>query len=927
MPITRHFLSWDSPVLPATAAWLWERHGPDMGGLIVALPAARAGRRLTELLAERAETERAILVPPGIETAGSLPERLYPSASEVDADGAGSPDAVADETAALLARAAALRSADPEVLQQVIPHPPAADDWPGWWRLAESLGELSRELSAARLTPAWVLGESEASRVDLGLGEPRWRALARLEADYEQTLGRDDRQMARRRVLKNPHVIGCGKSVVLVGLVDLSAQLAGLLGHLDAADALIPAPPDHAAGFDALGGLVVDYWQDQPVEVGDLRFVDRPNDQAAELVRVLGELPDAATAEAVSIGLGDEAAGAALKRTIELAGTPARVAAGKSLRDAAPAVLLDTLGRFAAQRRFADLAELVRHPDMTAVLGVDEPWPQRLDAYASQFMQAEVCGGWRGDEQTQTQMQTLRERIDAVLPDGAVRKRGLSDWSAPIADVLRSVYGRQPLHRFRDRDLVEALGQIGQALSDLAALGEAAETRETLPAVDFATAVSFVLGRLAAGRLPAAADGPAVELLGFLELPWDDAEFVVLTDFNEGNVPDSRQADAWLPDGLRGAIGLSDNARRYARDVVLLNIVLRSRARVAVLACQRGAAGDPLTPSRLLLACDDDTRIARVKAFYAEHEGVAAPGPLLLVPGVTSRFLIPRPTLDEPALEKLRVTAFRDYLACKYRFYLKHVLRLEAADDRAMEMDALAYGSLAHAVLEDFGRSSVADAADAAVIETMLDDRLDARAAARFGRRPRPAVRVQVEQLRRRLQRFADVQAAQTREGWRIRADLIETRREAAVVVDGQPFTITGTIDRIDEHPERGFRVLDYKTSDAGKPPEKTHLQKGEWVDLQLPLYLNLTETLGLGQPALGYFNLPRNEDDTAVVEARWGDAELGGAMAVRDAVIRGLRERVFWPPSLDPPSYEDAFTRVAADRAPGRTALIGGEA
>ena len=653
-------------------------------------------------------------------------------------------------------------------------------------------------------------------------------------------------------------------------------------------------------------------------------------DQAAEVVRTLGELPDGTSADAVSVGLGDETAGEALRRTIELAGTPARVAAGKPLRDSAPALLLDTLGRYAAQRRFADLAALVRHPDLGAVLE-DESWPERLDAYTAQFMQAEVYGEWRGDETTRQRMEALRQRVEGFLPGDAGRHDGrpgglpgrrLDEWADGIGEVLRGVYGARKLDRSADHDLIEAIEQFGRALADLAALNSA-ESDVGLPVVDFPTAVTFLLSRLRPGVIPALNTGPAVELLGFLEMPWDDAEHAVLTDLNEGNVPDSRQADAWLPDGLRSALRLPDNARRYARDVLLLNIVLHSRKSVRVLACRRSAEGDPRTPSRLLLACDDDTRIARVKAFYADHEDDAAAGPLLLTPGKTNRFLIPRPVLDEPVLDRLRVTAFRDYLRCKYRFYLKHVRRLEAVDDRATEMDALAYGSLAHAVLEDFGRSELALAADAAVIEALLDDRLNARAAERFGRRPRPAVRVQVEQLRRRLQRFANVQAAETRAGWQIRRDLIETRREVQIEVDGEPFTITGTIDRIDQHPERGFRVLDYKTSDAGKPPDKTHRRGGEWVDLQLPLYLDLAEGLGLGTPTLGYFNLPRDEADTGILSAAWDDAELAEAMAVRDIVIRGVRERVFWPPSEDPPRYEDAFTRVAADRAPDRDELI----
>lgn len=925
MPINRHFLGWDAPVLPVAAAWLRQRFGLDMQKVVVAVPAARAGRRLLELLAEAATQAAEALAPPRIVTAGQLPELLFVSEDEP-----------AEALPATLARAAALRDADRDVLQRVVPHPPEDGDAVGWFRLAEQLGDLSDQLAAARLTPAKVVELAAIQGFDLALSEPRWEALARLDDAYRQALGRDDRQSARQRAIETKNC-RCEHPVVLLGLVDLTAQLAGLLNQLDDITALIPAPESHAAGFDPLGGLVVEYWQDQPVKIADLKFVDQPRDQAIELVRVLGGLPDGTAADDVTVGLGDEDAAGTLGRAIELAGTPARAAAGRALLKASPVVLLDTLGRYADRQQFADLAALVRHPDLHDLLG-DEPWASRLDIYASMFLQTDTHGEWRGEDETRQQLDALRQRIGQLLPEnlGPTARQPLPAWSEPIADVLRRTYGHHMMDRHRDHDAIEALQQIANALREQAALDPASSAS---PRVTFAQAVSLTVGRLSGGRVPPRGGEPAVELLGFLELPWDDASHVVLTDMNEGFVPDARNADAFLPDGLRRVLGLPDNARRYARDVLLMNIVLRSRAggggggggSVAVRACRTSAEGDPRVPSRLLLACDEEARIARVNDFYAEHTGPPATAPLLLTPGKASRFLIPRPLMDAPVLDKLSATQFRDYIACPYRFYLKHVARLDTLDDRATEMDALAFGSLAHGILEEFGKSELADAADASAIEAFLNERLDAWAGGRFGRRPRPAVRVQVEQLRERLARFADVQAREARQGWRIRGDLIEKRREARIEVDGEPFTITGTIDRIDEHPQHGFRVLDYKTSDTASPPEKTHQKQGRWIDLQLPLYRALVAPLGIevGPSGMGYVNLSKSAEGRAVgvVMAKWGEGDLAEAMAERDRVIRGVRDRIFWPPSVDPPRYEDAFTRLASDRALNRPELIGGDA
>jgi len=919
MADTRIFLGWDQAVLPAAAAWLTDRYGFDLGGVIVAVPAGRAGRRLEEWLADAAAAQQQIFVPPSTVTVGQLPEQLYAPDDDT-------PDALT----ATLTRAAALRDADRAVLEKVVPHPPEAGDAVGWFRLAEQLGRLSEELAGARLTPASVTRVAAEKGVDMGLSETRWDALAELDTAYRKQLGSPDRQAARQRAIENEEC-RCDRPVVLVGLVDLSAQLAGMLAQLDEVTALVPAPASHAAGFDALGGLVVDYWQDQTIDIADLRFADQPRDQAIELVRVLSELPDGTAAEDVTIGLGDEDAAGALGRAIELAGSPARPAAGRPVWQSAPVVLLDTLGRYAARRQFADLAALVRHPDLRGVLGHD-PWIARLDDYAATYLQADTHGPWRGDDDTRAQLNALTDRLHTLWPDDHDTPQPLPKWSPAVASLLTKVYGQRELDRFADHATVEALTQLAATLGEQAQLDPASPV---MPRLTFAQAVSLTIGRLAGQRLPEPGGTPAVELLGFLELPWDDAARVVLTDVNEGNIPDSRNADAFLPDGLRRALGLADNARRYARDVLLLSIVLRTRPNgaAAVLTCRRSAEGDPKVPSRLLLACDEATRIERVKSFYAEETVAAGEtsggsgGAMLLAPGGRSRFLIPRPLMDAPTLDRLSVTAFRDYVACKYRFYLKHVAKLGGLGDRAAEMDPLAFGSLAHGVLEDFGKSPVADAADAAVIDEYLSERLDARAGGRFGRSPRPAVRVQVEQLRARLSRFADTQAAEARDGWRIRADLIEKRREAVITLDGQPFAIVGTIDRIDQHPDHGFRVLDYKTSDTAAAPDKTHRRQGAWVDLQLPLYRTLLEPMDIAvaPDAMGYINLSKSAESKAagVVLAPWTEADLAEAVAVRDAVIRGVRGGIFWPPSEDPPTYDDAFTRLAADRALDRQTLI----
>lgn len=69
---------------------------------------------------------------------------------------------------------------------------------------------------------------------------------------------------------------------------------------------------------------------------------------------------------------------------------------------------------------------------------------------------------------------------------------------------------------------------------------------------------------------------------------------------------------------------------------------------------------------------------------------------MMLTPGKHSRFLLPMPVMPREPIDSLHVTAFKDYLACPYRFYLKHVLELEVLNDRSIELSARWFGTVAH---------------------------------------------------------------------------------------------------------------------------------------------------------------------------------------------------------------------------------------
>jgi hypothetical protein len=935
MPVERIFLGWDAPGLHKAAEYLRHRFATaaawDLGSVLIVTPARRAARRLLEVLAQSATAGDAAgpvpLVPPELVSIGDLPERLYAPAT-----------AVADDLRLLLLRVQSLRAAPTDLLAPVVPHPPSPDDFQGWVLLAEDLGRMLDDLGAQGLRCADVAPLCSA-RFDF-TDEDRWAALASLDQACDLALASanlQDRRAARLAAIAE-HRCACDREIILLATPDLNLITRRMLEQLGSpVTALIQAPSEQGELFDPMGCLIVNRWTSRHIALdrSQVHIVDRPRDQVSEVLRLVRDSAPGATypVDQITIGLGDESLAPMLVRGLDLAGIPARSAVGRALNQTGPATLLAALARFLGSRRFEDLAALLRHPDLEAYLAAQLPsppqgsWLSTLDLFLTDHLAVTVGTWWPNDPAAQAIAQ-LTTAVNALAPPDHQRGQSLPFWSTPIAQVLSRVYGDRPLHRDHpaDQQLIRALEQIAAALREQAFLPTSSDG--FVPALSFSQAVTFTLARLAEVAIAPDGGPPAVETLGWLELPLDDAPLLIITAVNEGNVPQSVNSDAFLPDQVRSVLGLLDNRRRFARDVMALTAIVASRPVVHLIAGRRGMEDDPLVPSRLLLARPADELPAWIAALKIAPDRVAATdlAPALVTAGTTSRFYVPPPEPLAHPLSTLRVTAFRDYLACPYRFYLRHIVKLENLHDHHREMDAATFGVLAHGVLQDFGRGRLSSATDARAIAAALGADLDAAIARRFGPRPPAAVVIQREQLRTRLADFALWQARQAREGWRILPDKVERELSATLDVDGQPFIVTGRIDRIDIHPDLGYRILDYKTSDSARDPDHQHRRtvdgQPQWTDLQLPLYRALAATVGIvaSSITLGYVLLPKKSEDAGLAVAPWDQAELDSALEAAHGVIRDIRAGIFWPPAAE---GDKDFAGICMDETLDRTAAL----
>lgn len=383
-------------------------------------------------------------------------------------------------------------------------------------------------------------------------------------------------------------------------------------------------------------------------------------------------------------------------------------------------------------------------------------------------------------------------------------------------------------------------------------------------------------------------EGDVVFTDGWLELPYLDADELVIAGFSEKCVPESVVGHAFLPDSLRHGLGLPDNEMRTKRDIAILKTALGCRASgaVKVFFHSQDANGDVLKPSRLLFLTDDNQDLVRrVKTLYSVRAGTETSPTADLPEGWKLQLEIPPAYVE---LKHASPSRIDEYQKCPFTYYLKRTFG-EREDDRAEELDPAEFGNLAHQALERWGCGALKDSEDVEAIANELADAVDALLGERFGTGIPAIVALQGESLKRRLRDFATIQVEWHRQGWRI----VATEHRFEVTLGHT--RIYGRCDRIDFNAEKGeWCVIDYKTWDS---PDKAE------GSLQLPLYCSMLDAdLGFAEAKRDriisvYCLIGKNRETTLYGEPANGATVPEAETRVKELIGR-IERGIFWPPS-----------------------------
>ena len=952
--VNRVFLGLQQPPLVSAAQRLVEsyrakdefgRERLNLSNCLIVLPSRRAMNRLMQLLATIAQGNGLAFSPPIMTTIGGFPEYLYTPAKSL-----------ATDLAQQIAWSKALEQTPLEEIQCLTGRE-EVEDLKDWQPLAKLLSRLHTRLASDIWSFRSVAREVKSVPNFLEPELKRWEALLEIQNRYYKTLGEADlwdRQAARNYIAagarEDVDEIRCesDKDIVLVAAADINRSIAGMLAQLESQiTVMIAADEKHADRFNTFGNLVTEKWLDCEIEIPDenILIVDGPSDQAAAATHFITHLPNEFSTDEVTIGIPDDAIVPQLQRSLSAYGIEHRSLAGKSLRETPPVQLMIACREYLSEEDFESFADLVRHPDLFQWLVVqveDDEWLAWLDEIqnaklpnlinidskfpfrdpkkiAKQFEKGDSSSEKRAavNAQKAKTLNLIHERIAALLLPLTKESQPIANWAAPWSNLLIEIYG--------DRELDQDVLEDSQTLKSCQAIHTALGNQIQVPAA-FGTmcgavqALDWALEAASDNRIVDPPKLEAVEFAGWLDLLLDDAPVMVVTGFNDQNVPSSEIGHQFLPNKLCETLGILDNNRRFARDAYALTVLSSVREHYLLLVGRHDAKKLPLKPSRLLFTEDKSISARRANAFFS-YEGKPDSSFWLHEKSLakpTQQFRVPRPVCENPP-DELTVTRFKEYLKCPYRFYLNCILKMRTASDDWREMSGGTFGDLAHDVLESFANSDAVDSTSQQKIFKFLTTQLDDSVKKLFPGSRLPAMKIQIEQLRLRLEKFSYAQAVHRASGWKIVST--EELLIHELDVDGIKFKIRGKIDRVDQHEETGqVAVWDYKTSDKGAKPQQAHFVSKKWVDLQLPLYRHLVKEVSvvadadLSNAKMGYILLPKKLDDVGFHEAGWSPAMLHTADEAAFNAIRKIRDGVFWPPTEKPPMFSEDLAGILQD-------------
>lgn len=891
--VKRVFLGWEKSLCDSVSDWLLKRQ-EDLPDLCVVVPTSQSARRLKSRLAEKAGT----ILTPDFTTPSQWLRKAAPHAAPDWLEVAGW-----HETLANLRKWEEYRALFPRPLDQ---------NDSQWFPLAKELHGLAARLQENGHTFSTAAHVMKGSR-----DAERWQCLAKLEWALGNRLSSWNTVSRANALAQTDESCLGDQEYVLAGIADAPPWLMSRLRMVGRpVTSLIGAPQEMEHLFDDTG-LPSDGWLSELMpwpETGSVHLTSDNTTQISKALEVLDKVKS--PSDQVVMGAGDAELAVALTEQLSANGWIAFDPAPDSHPTGVRRWLL-IWQRWLQEPTLAALHDLLSLPESELIA---DP--------SHRFGALKSLGAWRDDRM----IRSLHDLRRIPVSDRNERKPQLDNLLriAELAESRRTSFLAEPF----PGALGKLLDRMPSSDPSIAALRDWIEeigpwfTRINQPASFWFDLLQSTLPL--PGSIPP--EDRIIDVLGWLELPYETGNHLVVCGMNEGKIPAVIPHDSWLGEDACHRLGLPSNSSRAARDSFLSRHLFESHrngGRVDWICGKSGSDGTSLLPSRILLQSHGKDLAGRVKSLFRD------------LPASTTRirresdwqWQVP----EKPERKKISVTAFRDWLLCPFRYFIKYHHRLQESEPERIEWNHRDFGNLFHKVVELWAKDPEAkDLNKVDALQEWLSKCLDRTVAGYYGTSSTLAMRIQTEALRTRLGWFAREQAVLHAGGWRVR----DVEKEFVLNFDGME--VKGMIDRVDFHEKHGWRVIDYKTSSKPTPVIKAHIaritkstripdhwgkpspvffdemQKGKsvscrWTNLQLPLYAaHLREEHGV-LPEPCYINVGSAQNQVTVDPwLGFSDRHLDAAYACAEWIIDRIKQENFWPPADQIPFQNDIVTGLS---------------
>ncbi len=849
------YLGWDRPFLWTVCDHLLSLAADsktpyDLRNMLLILPSRRAQRRLTELLTSRANLENAILLPPSFllqndlittdhcNTRLTLPQKILIWKS---------------------------------VLEQNFPLVKSFYSEKDFTLTHEIITPLAQYLDTLRTELGQYLLEASQIPLKLALDETdknyrRWQVADKLITAFNTYLSEHklDDEFSKPDSLPCNEQIEASSAIFLLACHDLSPQQKKFIlsyrnKHFTS---LIFADKEHANGFDETGGIIPEYWENcslPPLPLATMHFSNSSLDTPKE---VLNEIKKIQTFEIsmphISVGILENEQIAPLTLHIEEQGYPVLAPGIKRISDSYLGSWIIQLCAVWAHGD-VEIRDFLRHPLtknlLEAVISknkiafdspetINKHLSEDIDTLVLTTLQSSLSPLKKLPVTVQERLSTARSILNDVKIHQVNETISISKNCELIQELLLLLFEKQTpaedktlqpsslLHSPLESEVPE----INEILTILENILEFSNSYpSTISPSEFH---QLIKDSFYQKELPPQKES-GIELLGWYELLLDDAPCKLLTGCNEELIPQKISSDPLLPQKTRHILGLKTNTGFYALNRYQLGCIAQSTAYIRFFASRKNLQNDRLKLSRLILSEEPGESIEILKEFYQELSIHQQTEKNSSEPELPFPFQIPSKPYSHFPLSRLSASAIKSYIRCPYEFFLRYIWKIENPDFSSKEIPIPIQGVILHECSRIITKiaSDKPELGSASLI-SYSHELLDREINERLGKKLSISMKLQIDNLKRKLALFCEWHTDTARQGWlNISSEHPLPESSAVSLSNGTIIPFTGRIDRLDYNPASNtLRIIDIKTSDEPYTFEKC-LRRGEWIDPQLPLY------------------------------------------------------------------------------------------